>query len=282
MQDATSTGDPRLCHSAPACCFSFCVCVLSSCRLLAGRASGANTGRTAAGGALGRKAAAKQKLLERRPFDAVTLNQSRRRRHARSQTIKPAAATTRHTSQKRPAQSSRSRSAHRRIRNRLGQRRSKSRFRAVADGRGPATGRPRANSTKPTTISAACRTISELPRPRRRNFRIFATQRGRSYQAKQYDRALALLLSLYQRNPTYAGLPSSLEAVAGEIIQRYLREGNYAAARHVLDMWQTKFNGISQQAADRLAAAFRISCQRQLADASRLVSQKQYIPPAKP
>src|SRR4051812_43966371 len=53
------------------------------------------------------------------------------------------------------------------------------------------------------------------------------------YRARQYDRALALLLSLYQRNPAYASLPSNLEAVAGEIIQRYLREGNYVAARHV-------------------------------------------------
>src|SRR5213076_1980263 len=50
------------------------------------------------------------------------------------------------------------------------------------------------------------------------------------YQAKQHDRALALLLSLYQRNPSYPGLPGALETIAGEIIQRYLREGNYAAA----------------------------------------------------
>jgi tetratricopeptide (TPR) repeat protein len=49
------------------------------------------------------------------------------------------------------------------------------------------------------------------------------------YQAKQHDRALALLLSLYQRNPTYAGLPTALETIAGEIIQRYLREASLAS-----------------------------------------------------
>lgn len=101
------------------------------------------------------------------------------------------------------------------------------------------------------------------------------------YQAKQYDRALALLLSLYQRNPSYAGLPNSLEAVAGEIIQRYLREGNYAAARHVLDMWQTKFNGVAAEAATNWQNRFEAAAGRQLADASRLVSQKQYIPARK-
>ncbi len=101
------------------------------------------------------------------------------------------------------------------------------------------------------------------------------------YQARQYDRALALLLSLYQRNPSYTGLPGNLELVAGEIIQRYLRDGNYAAARQVLDMWQTKFNGVATQAAAGWQARFETAAGRQLADASRLVSQKQYIPARK-
>src|SRR4051794_11779182 len=97
------------------------------------------------------------------------------------------------------------------------------------------------------------------------------------YQAKQHDRALALLLSLHQRNPSYPGLPSALEAVASEIIQRYLHEGNYAAARHVLDLWQTKFNGVAAQAATGWQQRFESAAGKQLADASRLISQKQYI-----
>jgi tetratricopeptide (TPR) repeat protein len=101
------------------------------------------------------------------------------------------------------------------------------------------------------------------------------------YQAKQHDRALALLLSLYQRNPTYAGLPSALETVAGEIIQRYIREGNYAAARHVLDMWQTKFNGVAPQAATAWQQRFETGAGKLLAEASRLISQKQYVPARK-
>src|SRR4051812_35582823 len=101
------------------------------------------------------------------------------------------------------------------------------------------------------------------------------------YQAKQHDRALALLLSLYQRNPTYTGLPNVLETVAGEIIQRYLREGNYAAARQVLDMWQTKFKSVAAQAAAGWQQRFETAAGKQLADASRLVSQKQYVPARK-
>jgi ABC-type transport system substrate-binding protein len=101
------------------------------------------------------------------------------------------------------------------------------------------------------------------------------------YQAKQHDRALALLLSLYQRNPTYAGLSDVLQAVASEIIQRYLREGNYAAARQVLDIWQTKFNGVATDAANGWQQRFENAANRQLADATRLIGQKQYIPARK-
>jgi tetratricopeptide (TPR) repeat protein len=101
------------------------------------------------------------------------------------------------------------------------------------------------------------------------------------YQAKQHDRALALLLSLYQRNPNFAGLSDVLQAVAGEIIQRYLREGNYAAARHVLDMWQTKFSGVATEAANAWQQKFEGAASRQLADATRLIGQKQYVPARK-
>jgi tetratricopeptide (TPR) repeat protein len=97
------------------------------------------------------------------------------------------------------------------------------------------------------------------------------------YQAKEYDRALALLLSLYQRNATYAGLPDVLQAVASEIIQRYLREGDYAAARQVLDMWQNKFSGVATEAASNWQQRFENAANRQLAEATQLIGQKQYI-----
>ncbi len=97
------------------------------------------------------------------------------------------------------------------------------------------------------------------------------------YQAKQHDRALALLLSLYQRNPSYAGLPAAVQAVAGEIIQRYLREENYAAARRVLDLWQKEFRGVAAPAAADWQQRFESAAGRQVAEATRLVGQKQYV-----
>lgn len=101
------------------------------------------------------------------------------------------------------------------------------------------------------------------------------------YQSKQHDRALALLLTLHQRNPAYAGLPAAVQAVAGEIIQRYLREGNYSAARRVLDLWQTQFRGIAAEPAAEWQRRFEAAAGRQVAEATRLVGEKQYVPARK-
>ena len=101
------------------------------------------------------------------------------------------------------------------------------------------------------------------------------------YEARQFDRALALLLTLYQRNPSYAALPNAVQSVCGEIIQRYLREGDYAAARRTLDVWRTQFTGVAVEGANEWQRRFETAAGRQIAEASRLVGQKQYIPARK-
>ncbi|HEX3598850.1 MAG TPA: ABC transporter substrate-binding protein, partial [Lacipirellulaceae bacterium] len=97
------------------------------------------------------------------------------------------------------------------------------------------------------------------------------------FQAKQNDRALALLLTLYQRNPSYTALPPALEAVAGEIIQKYLRDGNFAAARRVLELWQNQFPNIASPAAAAWQGRFQTAAAREVADANNQLAQKQYI-----
>jgi tetratricopeptide (TPR) repeat protein len=97
------------------------------------------------------------------------------------------------------------------------------------------------------------------------------------YQSGQHDRALALLVTLHQRNPGYEGLDNAVQTVAGEIIQRYLREGNYLAARSVLELWQRQFPKLATAAATEWQRRFEAAATRQLAEAGRLVEQKQYV-----
>lgn len=98
------------------------------------------------------------------------------------------------------------------------------------------------------------------------------------YQAKQHDRALALLLTLYERNPRHAGLPKAVETVAGDIITQYLKNQQYAAARAVLDLWRVQFKGVAPEAAAAWQRRFELAAERKLVDARQLVDQKQFIP----
>jgi tetratricopeptide (TPR) repeat protein len=97
------------------------------------------------------------------------------------------------------------------------------------------------------------------------------------YQAKQHDRALALLFTLHEHNPNYAGFAGAVETVAGEIIERYLRDGNYAAARGVLEVWKRQFPGLAEAAVANWQSRFEALASRQLEEAERLVERKQYV-----
>ncbi len=100
-------------------------------------------------------------------------------------------------------------------------------------------------------------------------------------KANQNDRALALLLTLYHRDPAYAALPSAVEKVAGDVIQSYLRQADFAAARHVLELWLTQFQNVAPQAAAAWQSRFQAAAAKEVAEATGLIAQKQYIPARK-
>jgi hypothetical protein len=97
------------------------------------------------------------------------------------------------------------------------------------------------------------------------------------YRAKQPDRALALLLTLYERKPDHPGLPAAVEKIAGEKIEAYLRDSDYVSARRVLDLWQKQFENIAVQSAAAWQQRFESAASKQLADANQLIARKDYI-----
>jgi tetratricopeptide (TPR) repeat protein len=98
------------------------------------------------------------------------------------------------------------------------------------------------------------------------------------YQAKQNDRALAVLLTLHERAPRDPALPSAVEKVAGEIIAGYLRDQNFVAARDVLDVWRIQFRDVAGDAADAWQKRFELAAGKKLAEARQLVAEKKFIP----
>ena len=97
------------------------------------------------------------------------------------------------------------------------------------------------------------------------------------YQQQQHDRALAVLVTLEQHDSKHEALPGAVQTIAGEIIERYLREGNYAAARSVLDLWQSRFQGLATAAAAQWQRRFEAAATRQIEQASELIRQNEHI-----
>ena len=84
-----------------------------------------------------------------------------------------------------------------------------------------------------------------------------AATRSQLQQSGQYDRALAVLTSLYERQPNAPGLVAAVDAVCGKMIEQQLREKNYAAARGVLDLWRQEFQHAQIADGRGLGAAIR-------------------------
>ncbi|MCA9239016.1 MAG: hypothetical protein KDA37_02400 [Planctomycetales bacterium] len=93
-----------------------------------------------------------------------------------------------------------------------------------------------------------------------------------AYQSRQYDKALAILLSYYERNPAAPGIGKAVDTVVDKILQEYVAAGNWSAARSVLDMadqqfkqarlsvvedWRRRLENEAERILRRGAAAFR-------------------------
>jgi tetratricopeptide (TPR) repeat protein len=96
-------------------------------------------------------------------------------------------------------------------------------------------------------------------------------------QSEQYERALAVLAALYERQPNAPGLSAAVDAVCGKMIEKHLREKNYAAARAVLDLWRKEFHTLPSESATAWEERFSAAAERQVAEARQFIASKQYV-----
>ncbi|TWT35649.1 Bacterial extracellular solute-binding proteins, family 5 Middle [Posidoniimonas corsicana] len=78
-----------------------------------------------------------------------------------------------------------------------------------------------------------------------------------AFQKKEYDQALAILLSLYDRNPQAGGIGRAVDTVANRIIQDYVGANNLRAARDVLDVVEKQFRDADLQVVSSWRARFK-------------------------
>ncbi|WP_197529226.1 ABC transporter substrate-binding protein [Aeoliella mucimassa] len=98
-----------------------------------------------------------------------------------------------------------------------------------------------------------------------------------AYDQHEFDRALAILGSLYERTPNSRGLSGAVDTVASKIIEQYLAEKNYKAARLTLDVVDHTFRGLDIKVVNQWRGNFKQTASSQLKEAERLINARQYL-----
>jgi len=96
-------------------------------------------------------------------------------------------------------------------------------------------------------------------------------------ESQNYDRALAVLSTLYERAPNTAGIRQLVDTVCSKMIQEQLRAKNYASARAVLQVWQDQFRGLNSPAVAAWEQRFTAAAERQIAEARQQSDAKDYL-----
>lgn len=96
------------------------------------------------------------------------------------------------------------------------------------------------------------------------------------YQEQEYDRALAVLISLHDHHPQHADLQATIDTVAGKVIQQRLKNQDFSGARAVLDLLSTNMPRAASSTINAWQARFEKAAQRKLLQAERDFEQGQY------
>lgn len=121
----------------------------------------------------------------------------------------------------------------------------------------------------------------------------FLYEEAKKYQSeKNYERAFVLLLQLENRSPSNPKLPGALGAATGKLVEQYLSKENYPAARRLLNELASKFpeqqtvttwrSRLAQMADKHVVAARQKMENGELAEAQKSVLQAVEIWPNSP
>ena len=106
-----------------------------------------------------------------------------------------------------------------------------------------------------------------------------------AFKAEKFERALAVLLSLYERNPQFGGLAKAVDSVGGKIIEKQLAARQFDAARATLELLSSQFPKLTLDtvpawrqrfvaaAAQKVAAARDLAAANKFPDARRTIRQ---------
>lgn len=97
-----------------------------------------------------------------------------------------------------------------------------------------------------------------------------------TYAEKNYEATLTVLLSLYELDPNQRGLKRFVETVTDRMIQNHLAERDFGAARSVLDLLNSGFSQLKASNVASWQEKFEQGAKQQISLARRKVDQEDY------
>ncbi len=97
-----------------------------------------------------------------------------------------------------------------------------------------------------------------------------------TFRDGEYDRALAILASLYQEQPGANGLARAVDTVADQIIQGHVKKRDLRTARSVLDVVEQEFANLSLTVVDRWRVRFQEGANDRVNQGARAFRAKNY------
>jgi tetratricopeptide (TPR) repeat protein len=97
-----------------------------------------------------------------------------------------------------------------------------------------------------------------------------------AFKANEYDRALAVLGALYDRNPGSPGLANAVDTVAGKIIEQYLANKDFKAARLTLDVVAANFPKLKLSVVPNWRQRFQQAAADQMKVAAAKLATQEY------
>lgn len=97
-----------------------------------------------------------------------------------------------------------------------------------------------------------------------------------SYSEKQYDESLAILGALYDVNPQRRGLARAVEGVSDRLLQEQLERRDFAAARQILDALRTSFPQLQLASLERWQKRIQQDAEQQLESARAAIAAGDY------
>lgn len=106
--------------------------------------------------------------------------------------------------------------------------------------------------------------------------RMLVAEAQAAFAAQNDDRALMLLLELYEQNPKYPGLKETLDRVGDRLIAEHMKEARYAKARTFIQLLKQKFPGEKYERLDNWRQQLISLASEQLAAARKHFAAKEY------